>query len=187
MIRLIAVSVAATFLLSCGGSGDDLSGSSSGGSTVTSAASNVAAAVVNSGPSGVNAVNTLFVSLTLCVPGSTTNCQTIDNIQVDTGSSGLRILSSVLTLALPTTTDGNGNTYVECLGTARESGPDHLRGIRELGAGSNHRIVRLHRGARRVFEHRIRGRHGADLRREWDHRGRIFRTGLRRDLREYCR
>ncbi len=114
MVRLIAVSVAATVLLSCGGSGDDLGSSSSGGSTVTSAASNVAAAVVNSGPSGVNAVNTLFVSVTLCVPGSTTNCQTIDNIQVDTGSSGLRILSSVLTLALPTTTDSNGNTYVEC-------------------------------------------------------------------------
>ena len=41
------------------------------------------------------AVNILYVNVTICAPGSTTNCQTIDHVQVDTGSQGLRILSSV--------------------------------------------------------------------------------------------
>jgi len=35
--------------------------------------------------------NMLQTSVTICVPGTST-CQTIDNIQVDTGSQGLRIL-----------------------------------------------------------------------------------------------
>jgi hypothetical protein len=35
--------------------------------------------------------NMLQTSVTICVPGTNT-CQTIDNIQVDTGSQGLRIL-----------------------------------------------------------------------------------------------
>jgi hypothetical protein len=59
-------------------------------------------------------VNTLFVTITVCVPGSTTNCQTIDHIQVDTGSYGLRILAPVLTLALPVQTTSNGDSVVEC-------------------------------------------------------------------------
>lgn len=32
-------------------------------------------------------------SVTVCVPG-TSNCATVDNVQVDTGSQGLRILAS---------------------------------------------------------------------------------------------
>ena len=36
----------------------------------------------------------------MCVPGTTT-CQTIDHVQVDTGSFGLRLLASQLTLSLP--------------------------------------------------------------------------------------
>ncbi len=47
-------------------------------------------------------------------PGSTTNCQTIDHIQVDTGSYGLRILAPVLTVALPVQTLTNGASLVEC-------------------------------------------------------------------------
>ena len=45
------------------------------------------------------------------------NCQTIDHIQVDTGSSGLRLLSSVLSpaLSLPQQVDANGNPLVECV------------------------------------------------------------------------
>ncbi len=42
-------------------------------------------------------------------------CQSIDHVMVDTGSSGLRILSSVLTsLSLLPETDTNGNTIAEC-------------------------------------------------------------------------
>ncbi|MDR5854293.1 DUF3443 domain-containing protein [Caballeronia sp. LZ062] len=46
--------------------------------------------------------NMLQTSVTLCIPGTNT-CQTIDNIQVDTGSQGLRVLASALapSIALP--------------------------------------------------------------------------------------
>ncbi|MBN3762707.1 DUF3443 domain-containing protein [Burkholderia sp. Ac-20365] len=46
--------------------------------------------------------NMLTTSVTVCAPG-TSNCATIDNIQVDTGSQGLRVLASQLpaSLALP--------------------------------------------------------------------------------------
>jgi hypothetical protein len=71
--------------------------------------------IVDQGPAtGNGSVNTLFTSVTVCVPGSTTSCQTIDHIQVDTGSYGLRLLAPVLTLTLPVQTLSNGNSLVEC-------------------------------------------------------------------------
>ena len=74
---------------------------------------NVAPIVVNSGP--VNAyANGAFASVTVCVPGTST-CQTIDGVLVDTGSSGLRIVSSVLTIPLPQQKAASGNPVVECL------------------------------------------------------------------------
>jgi len=60
--------------------------------------------------------NMLQTSVTLCVPGTNT-CQTIDNIQVDTGSQGLRVLASALdpSIALPLVAGGAGNAVVaEC-------------------------------------------------------------------------
>lgn len=105
-------------LASCGGnapgSSDSSSSSTSSSTSSVGAASNVVSVSVDAGPSGVNAFNTLYTTVTVCVPGSTTECQTIDNVQVDTGSYGLRILSSVLTLALPTATAADGNSLVEC-------------------------------------------------------------------------
>jgi len=76
---------------------------------------NVAALTVNSGPAQ-NSANIAFVSVTICVPATTT-CQTVDDIQVDTGSSGLRILQSAIpALSLPTLTDTtSGNTIDNCV------------------------------------------------------------------------
>jgi hypothetical protein len=109
---LLAAVCAAT--VSCGGSAPG-----SGGTTTTTTvtpASNVLAVSVSGGPAGLAgpAVNTLYTTVTVCVPGSTTECQSIDNVQVDTQSYGLRILASVLTLSLPVTTDSGGNALVEC-------------------------------------------------------------------------
>ena len=67
---------------------------------------------VGAGPASV-APAQAFVSVKVCVPG-TSSCQTIDGVEVDTGSTGLRILGSALTLALPTQTDPSGNAVAEC-------------------------------------------------------------------------
>ena len=113
MSRRRRVTLGATLALSlalagCGGGG--------GGSSNTPPppTENVAPIVVDGGPAQLP--DLVFVSVTICAPGSTTSCQTIDHVQVDTGSEGLRILASVLspTLALPQRTDSAGNAIGEC-------------------------------------------------------------------------
>lgn len=100
-----------TVSLACGG------GSSHKSSMlpIAASASNIQPIIVNSGPAG-NYANGLFTSVTVCVP-ATSNCQTIDGILVDTGSFGLRLLSSAgggaLTLSLPPQKASNG-TVGEC-------------------------------------------------------------------------
>ena len=101
----------------CGGSS---SSSTSSGGGATPAVNNVQAITVNTGPTAgppINspAINEAFTSVTVCAPGSTTNCQSISGILVDTGSPGLRILSSALTISLPQQTGAGGNPVVECL------------------------------------------------------------------------
>jgi hypothetical protein len=98
--------------IACGGGG----GSTAGGGPPPPPppTNNTASVIVDEGPSNAS-VNTLFTSVTVCVPGSTTNCQTIDHIQVDTGSYGLRILAPVLTLtALPVEMLADGGSLTEC-------------------------------------------------------------------------
>jgi len=78
---------------------------------------NVVAISVNGGPEAGTQFaygNGAFTSVTICVPGSTTQCQTINGILVDTGSYGLRIEHSVLTLSLPQQKDSSNNPIVEC-------------------------------------------------------------------------
>ena len=112
-MRLLVIVAMLGVGLALGGCGGG--GGGGGGSSPPPVAQNVQPLSVNAGPDGI--VNIGFVSVTVCAPGSTTNCQTIDNIQVDTGSSGLRLLSSVLSpaLSLPQQVDGNGNPLVECI------------------------------------------------------------------------
>jgi hypothetical protein len=113
---------------SSGGSSSSSSSSSSGGSSSSSSGSgstayNVVNAIVDQGPAelnnaGVAAVDIMYVNVTVCVPGSTTNCQTIDHIQVDTGSAGLRIVSSVLNSSLLNdlqAVTAGGTPVAECL------------------------------------------------------------------------
>jgi hypothetical protein len=122
--NLVVALLAALCMVGCGGGGSSSvaaatnNGGGTGGTT-TPTGSNVQSVIVDNGPSVVAssnspAVNTLYTDVTICMPGTST-CQTIDHIQVDTGSSGLRILSSVLTLSLPVQQDSSGNTFAECV------------------------------------------------------------------------
>ena len=59
--------------------------------------------------------NGIFTTVTVCVPGST-NCATIPNVLVDTGSEGLRILSNQIPgVTLPSITDSSSNVLYECV------------------------------------------------------------------------
>lgn len=106
-------------LAACGGGGS----SSATGSNKAAPATpviNYAPLVLDSGPAQANAVNTPYVTVAVCAPGSTTACQTIDHVLVDTGSSGFRVLASVLgnglmASQLTTSADANGNALVECV------------------------------------------------------------------------
>jgi len=100
-------------------------GSGSGGSTPkgvpTGGTGNTQPIAVDGGPVA-NTIypNGAFIDVTICNPGTTT-CQTIDGILVDTGSFGLRILSSAITLTgLKTLTSGNSTLY-NCINFADSS------------------------------------------------------------------
>jgi len=60
--------------------------------------------------------NRMVVSVTVCDPG-TDHCATIDNVMVDTGSTGLRLEGSAVpsSLNLPAFTGANGKPLAECL------------------------------------------------------------------------
>jgi hypothetical protein len=107
--------------------------------TIATAGPNVQPISVDLGPA--NIVNGLFTSVTLCAPGSSTNCQTIDHVLVDIGSSGLRVLSSVLSssLVLGQQTDTTGNSIAECAQFADgySWGPVKVADIKIAGESAN--------------------------------------------------
>jgi hypothetical protein len=133
IIRTLLVVGLLTLLAACGGGGG---GGSSGSTTTTTPTTpttpagpltNFTTLTVDGGPTGLDTGpdgyiqdNVVYASVTICAPGSTTNCQTIDHVQVDTGSVGLRIVQSVigssLLSALPIETDSGGNPVGECYG-----------------------------------------------------------------------
>ncbi|CAB3767182.1 DUF3443 domain-containing protein [Paraburkholderia solisilvae] len=125
----------ATILAACGGGGGDSGVAQRPATTAPNSAPvsappaaapsipqsttpNVQPIAINALPTRVR--NMLTTSVTLCVP-ATTQCATIDNVQVDTGSQGLRLLASALpaALALPAVagaggTAGAGTVSGEC-------------------------------------------------------------------------
>lgn len=118
LIGLLTASL--TVVAGCGSSAT----STSSTSTTTAAAStgaNIMAISVNGGPTAnqVNGslyVNGAFASATICSPGSATNCVTIDNLLVDTGSTGLRVFqSAVSALNLPALDASNGSAAYDCV------------------------------------------------------------------------
>jgi len=72
---------------------------------------NVMNANVKPGPAG-GGVNGVYGHITVCIPGTST-CQVVGNLLIDTGSFGLRIFRSALSIKLPSLTSG-GETVAEC-------------------------------------------------------------------------
>ncbi|MDE2371344.1 MAG: DUF3443 family protein [Burkholderiales bacterium] len=72
---------------------------------------------VDAGPGGgfgAPPTNLPYVTVTICAPGSTTSCATVDHVFLDTGSIGLRLLrSTVAGITLPPMAAGAGNA-AEC-------------------------------------------------------------------------
>jgi hypothetical protein len=111
-VRKLAVVILVSGLLlaiSCGGGGSSSSGfSTAGGNTIATSGNNVAPLTVDTGPPNLVDdsghayvdVNVAFTTLMVCAQGSTSNCQTIDHVAVDTGSAGLRIPYSALSASL---------------------------------------------------------------------------------------
>jgi Protein of unknown function (DUF3443) len=108
-----SVGMACALSAGCGGSSSHTNAAPSPTNTITQSGNNVAPISVNSGPAG-NYVDGAFVGVTICVPGTST-CQTIDDVLVDTGSTGLRLLSSALTISLVQQNSPAGSPVVECL------------------------------------------------------------------------
>ncbi len=109
----VAAAVAALVmaLAGCGGGSTPVA-------TTPTPVNNTLPLVVDLGPNlngqTVGADNSLYTNVSICNPGTAT-CQTIDHVLVDTGSSGLRILSSALGLAVPYVTDANKNGLGNCI------------------------------------------------------------------------
>lgn len=112
-------------LAACGGGGGSSSDTSTSASSsgtpsapVSSTPATPATPVQNTmsvsvGPNAYRIANSLSASVTICVPG-TSNCQTIDNVLVDTGSYGLRLMASAVTLPLPKVSAAAGGTLATC-------------------------------------------------------------------------
>ena len=129
---LLILSIALGFAVGCGGTvspttatSTTSTGSGSGSGGGSSNGSNVLAISVNGGPEAATGFvyqNAAFASASICAPGSTTNCVTIDNLLVDTGSTGLRVFASeVASLNLPAINASNGSAAYDCIAFVDQS------------------------------------------------------------------
>jgi hypothetical protein len=112
-------------VIACGGGGgsNDHTGTDAGPPSdaaspidgAHSTANNTVPMVVNAGPANADDFNVPFISVTICAPGTST-CATIDDVSVDTGSTGLRLIASALPsgFTLPQAKASNGSALAEC-------------------------------------------------------------------------
>src|SRR5512146_779799 len=147
-LALVVPALALLFLAGCGGgSGGTVatSNNGSGNGNGGGQAPNTITMTVDSGPDPSTSydVDTPFITLTVCAPGSTTNCQQIDHVEVDTGSFGLRIISSVLAASLASAlqqeVDAGGVPVVECTQFADgfSWGPVKVADVQIAGEGAS--------------------------------------------------
>ena len=117
MHRITVTLALLVMLAACGGGGGT---STNAGvaeppptNTIAAAAPNVQPVTVDPGPA--NTANSLFTTVTVCVPGGG-RCVAVDHVLVDTGSNGLRVMASVLpsSFSLPQQTGSGGVPVAEC-------------------------------------------------------------------------
>ena len=123
----LAAALSACFLAACGGGGGGGSATgtastnnanaNSGTASAAAISANAVAVTIGSSVGGNAFRNIPTVSVTVCTPGTTT-CQTIDNILVDTGSVGLRLISSAVSITLPSVTTSTNATLAACVNFA---------------------------------------------------------------------
>jgi hypothetical protein len=130
------LATALTWTFGCGSSSPSSSNSNSGSGGTGSTTNNVQAISINGGPEE-NVADGAFTSVTVCAPGTST-CQTISGILIDTGSSGLRIFASALSINLTQQTSG-GNPIVECaqFGSGTTWGPVQTGDVRIAGEAAS--------------------------------------------------
>jgi hypothetical protein len=124
-VRVRRFLLSASLIVAFSGCSDSPDGTNPGNNTIVPPnGTNVVGIIVDAGPKGSNGspvgyVNGVFVTVTVCVPG-TASCKDIDHVLVDTGSSGLRLLANdgtaggELSLPLPQQKDGSGVPLAEC-------------------------------------------------------------------------
>ena len=99
---------------------------------------NTVALTVDSGPStATGQINHAYVTIKVCASGQT-QCASIDHVLVDTGSSGLRLVRSVLAtggVTLSGETDSQGQAIEECMtfGGGQTWGPVALADVTVAG------------------------------------------------------
>lgn len=115
IVRNILSSIFAAFIVvltACGGGGGGGGSNSTPAFSDSSTAANTHPIAVNGGPLGIQ--NLAFTSVTICVPG-TTQCRIVDHVIVDTGSIGLRLVSSAANaLSLPAQLAPNSDPLFAC-------------------------------------------------------------------------
>jgi Protein of unknown function (DUF3443) len=109
-------------VVGCGGGSSSSNSGSSGTNPTppTSSTANALSITIDGGLSalagGAPYTNGVFASATICVPGSTSSCTTVDHLLVDTGSMGLRVLESAISsLNLPAVDASNGSPAYNCV------------------------------------------------------------------------
>jgi hypothetical protein len=113
--------VAAGLAGGCGGTSHPSTTSTTAGTNSSNGSGNVLAITVDGGPTahqsgGSLYENAAFASASICAPGSTSNCVTIDHLLVDTGSVGLRVFDTeVSSLGLSTLKGSNGSPAYDCV------------------------------------------------------------------------
>lgn len=143
LMKQLVLSMFVATLAACGGGGGD------GSEKQATAAPppNVLAVTVKLSPWSKPNVNIPYASVTICAPGGS-DCRTIDNIVVDTGSTGLRLFASAVSpaLALPAQTNAGGTPLGECMQFADLTtiwGPVKLADVKLAGESASNVPVQV--------------------------------------------